>query len=280
MTKVPVYITFFFVLVVLLLSGSSCRKSDRNKDNDLQSARDISLAYAGWNDLNRQLNVFAGSLPDLNPAPGPYVNTACGTVSVTPALPNPTFPKVATINYGNVNCTGPDGAVRKGMIVATFTGNYRDSLTVITITPSNYYFNGFKIDGTFTITNKGRNAAGNPVFTDNAANVVYTYPSGKTVSWNSTQTREMTQGSTTPDIFDDIYQLNGTGVATGSEATLINTYISQPIVFSLDCPWIKSGTLYVDPVNLGNRYINFGTGNCDNKATVWIFGANYSLDLY
>jgi len=280
MTKVPSFLLTVFVLVVFAGMLSSCRKSDRNSDTDLQNARDMSLAYACWNDLVRQLNVFASSQPDVNATPGPSVNVACGTIAVTPALPNPTFPKIGVIDYGSTNCEGTDGATRKGQLIASFTGNFRDSLTVITITTNNYYVNGNKVDGTFTITNKGRNAAGHPLYTDKTTDAVFTYSNGKKVDWKGTQTREMIQGDTTALIFDDVYQLSGTAVGTGSDGNLLNAYISQPLIFSMDCPWIKSGTLYLDPANLGNRFINFGTGDCDNKASVWIFGGNFPLYLY
>jgi hypothetical protein len=277
------FIAFFlpvFVFCIGLFGVSSCSKSDRSKDTDLQAGRDMSLAVSCWNDLFRQMNMFAGSQADLNTIPGPAVLNACGTVTVVPALPDTTFPKTFTIDFGASNCAGPDGAQRKGKIIATFSGKYRDSLTTISITTSNYYFNNFKIDGTFSIHNNGRNSSGNQWFTETASNAVFTYPTGVIVKWSSVQKREMIQGASTPVIFDDVYQITGNAIGNGSDGSLINTYIDKPLVFSMDCPWIESGTLYLDPANLANRFVDFGTGACDNKADVWIFADKYTLYLY
>jgi hypothetical protein len=279
MKKVPAFIFSLLIISVLVYSLSSCSKTDRSKDTDLQSSRDMSLAYACWNDLNRQLNDFAGSQPELNAVPGPVVLNVCGAVTVTPPSPSLVFPKYLTINYGNANCGGPDGSNRRGQIIASFTGNYRDSLSVITISTNNYYFNDYKVDGNFTIINKGRNAAGHPWFKETAANAVFTNKNGTKVAFNFNQNREMIQGDTTLLVFDDVYQLTGTGGGISSDGNPITAYIDQPLVFSMDCPWIKSGTLYLDPTNLGNRFINFGAGQCDNTADVWIYGDKYTLYL-
>jgi hypothetical protein len=276
MKKVPGFSLFLILVATLSIPFiSSCSKSDRSKDTDLQSAKDMSLAYAIQNDINRQLNVFAGSQPELNAVPGPVVSNPCGGTAVTGAV----FPKVDSISYGITDCTGPDGANRRGTLVATFTGNYRDSLTTITVSPRNYYFNGYKVAGVFTIKNMGMNWAGHPWFQEKAVSCYFNYPDGKLVTWTSTQTREMIQGWSTPVVFDDVYQLQGTASGTSSDGNYMNVYINTPLVFSMNCPWIESGTLYLVPINLGNRFINFGTGACDNTADLWIYGDKYKLYL-
>jgi hypothetical protein len=73
------------------------------------------------------------------------------------------------VNFGATNCQGNDGRNRRGALVTiAFTGKYRDSLTVITVTPQNYFVDDNQVTGSKTITNKGHNAAHHLVYEINA----------------------------------------------------------------------------------------------------------------
>ncbi|MFI5148931.1 MAG: hypothetical protein ACHQRM_04305 [Bacteroidia bacterium] len=255
---------------------TSCHKSDRSNDTELKSARDMSLALSSWNDVFRQLDVFASQQADVNSVPGPGIYTGCGTVTVVPALPSTVYPKTMTVNYGPTDCQGPDGAMRKGQLIMTFTGNYRDSLTFITISPVNYYFNDVAVNGTFTIRNKGMNSLGHPCFTETVSGGTCT-SSTMNVTWNANFTKEWMVGSSTPYIFDDVYQISGTATGISTDNNSFAVYITAPLQFSLSCPWIEKGNLYLNPANIAHRYIDFGTGTCDNQADVWIFGTKMTL---
>jgi len=273
-----------FLLVLLFsvsfLVISSCRKNDRAQDTELQSARDMSLALSAWNDIFRQTEILAGSQADLNAIPAPFIYTNnCTSVAVNPALPNTSFPKVFTMDYGNTNCQGPDGAFRRGQIIATLSGNYRDSLTTIVITTNNYFLNDNQISGTYTILNKGRNRAGHPNFSESVANGRSARPHSNPVSWNSKFTREWIHGDTTSTVFDDVYLLSGNATGTTSESNTFAVFINTPLRFTMNCPWFESGQLYLNPAGLAHRFIDFGTGACDNTAAVWIFGAKSTLYL-
>jgi hypothetical protein len=267
------------VVFLVFLGTSSCNKSDRSKDTELQSTRDMSLALSGWNDVFRQLEIFASQQADVNTTPGPYIYDPCGTVSVVPPLPSLVFPKTMTINFGTSDCKGPDGAKRRGQLVAIFSGNYRDSLTVITVTPVNYFFNESELSGTYTFVNKGRNSNGQPWFVETILNGVSTSSLGN-VNWKANYSRVWTGGNSTPVVFDDIYLISGTATGVSTDNNSFAVYINQPLQFAMNCPWIEAGTLYLNPNNIAHRYINFGTGNCDNTADVWIFGDKYTLNQY
>jgi hypothetical protein len=270
---------FFALLFCASLFLLSCHKSDREKETEMQSSRDMSLAMDAWIDIFRQADIFAGAQPDLNTVPGTPVNTTCATISVVPALPNPSFPKVLTVDYGSTDCTCPDGAKRRGQLIVSMTGNYRDSLTAITIYTNGYFLNGNSIAGTYTIKNKGRNAKGNKTFVEQVLHATCQRPGSLAVNWNFSGSREKIGGDTTALVFDDVYLLSGTATATSSKGASFAVYINQPLQFSLYCPWIVSGTLYLNPANLPSRFVNYGTGNCDNQADVWIFGSKYTLYL-
>ena len=50
------------------------------------------------------------------------------------------------------------GKERRGKIIITYTGKYRDSLSVITTTFDQYYVNNNWIQGERIVTNNGRNS--------------------------------------------------------------------------------------------------------------------------
>ncbi|HXC07133.1 MAG TPA: hypothetical protein VNZ86_20375, partial [Bacteroidia bacterium] len=110
MCKKPIFI-FSALWLCLVLGISSCRKSDRSKDTELQSARDMSLALSGWNDVFRQLQILASQDTNVNVTAGPVIYTGCATVTVNPAHPVVIYPKTMIIDYGTGDCKGPDGAL-------------------------------------------------------------------------------------------------------------------------------------------------------------------------
>jgi hypothetical protein len=280
MTKILPNSAFLVVLLVSAFVFSSCKKNDRSNDTELLSSKDLSLALAGWNDIFRQTEILAAAQPDLNTVPAPAVYTGnCTFVAVNPALPNTTFPKVFTMDYGYTNCQGPDGAYRRGQIIATLSGKYRDSLTTISITLNNYFFNDNQISGTYIILNKGRNAAGHQCYAETVTNGKNIRLNSKPVSWSSKFTREWIQGDTSGVVFDDVFLLSGNAFGTTSLLNNFTVTINTPLRFAMNCPWIQSGSLYLNPSALAPRFIDFGTGACDNQAAVWIAGDKSTLYL-
>jgi hypothetical protein len=256
---------------------ASCHKSDRDTDTETQSATDYSIAEACWKDVFKQLDDAAAVTADVNRYSVPVVTT-CYTVTVTPALPNTTFPKTVTIDFGT-GCTGPDGIVRKGMISAVFSGKYRDSLTTITITPANYYIDGYKVQGTKTITNQGH-INGVATFSVNVQNATITTPDNKMITWNSQRTNRWVAGeSTLGTVLDDMYEVSGSGNGTGTKGNSFTMTITTPLRVETGCRYITKGVLKLQPANLEERVIDFGSGTCDDKATVSILGNSYEITL-
>ena len=126
------------------------------------------------------------------------------------------------------HCTGPDGIVRSGQILANLTNCYIDSGSVTTITFNNYYVNGNKITGTEIITNEGRNSLGQPVFGVQVQNGNL-YSSNGVTTYNSVQQRTWIQGyNTLLNPMDDVYLITGTanGVNASGTTYSIVTYFS------------------------------------------------------
>ena len=190
-------LTSISLLLAVALVTTSCRKND-DEANDLetQSSTDSYLMDANINDAIKEVD-WAANENNLGKS-GPTI-----TIDSTSS------PKVMIINYG-AGTLCADGKLRAGKIRVTYTGKYRETGTVITITPDSFYQNGNKLEGIKTITNNGRKANGHLYYTIEVSNAKLTTVDGKVRTWTSTRNREWIEGEGTKAFNDDVYQITGT----------------------------------------------------------------------
>jgi hypothetical protein len=200
----------------------------------------------------------------------------CATVTIDTNV----FPRTMTINFGDVNCLCHDGKYRRGKIIITFTGRYRQPGTVITHGFENYFVNDRSVDGTKVVTNMGENENGNLYFTIEVVGVIQKPDGGGTFSWNSSRVREWIQGSDTPNRWDDIYLITGTAQGIRPSGLTWEREIMTPLRVELACRFIVSGTIEMRPQDRPVRLLDYGNGDCDNEATVTINGETYTIHLH
>ncbi len=273
-------------LSIIAISGifcfSSCKKKDMSeKDSDTSSASDQSLASSAVNDLTsisdeagRNYSVSSFKIVEANG----LLAASCAMVTVDTLA----AAKTITVNFGTTNCLCNDGRNRRGSIILSFTGKYRDSLTVITVNPVNYFVNDNQVSGTKTITNKGHNAANHLVY-EISANMTIVKASGAgTVSWSSTRQREWITGEGTLTWSDDIYSITGSASGTSASGNSFSSIITSPLIrnMSLSCrKHFTQGVLEHTPNGKATRIIDYGNGACDDQATVTINGNTYTITL-
>jgi hypothetical protein len=269
------YTTLKAGLLALTLSGAlfvtSCRRHN-TVDSDTSLAGDNALSEATYTDV---LNI-ADDASDKNTGDNLSnykTSSNCATVTHD-TLSNP---KTITVDFGTVNCLCNDGRYRRGKILVSYSGHYRDSGSVHTITFNNYYVNDKHVMGSKTVTNMGHNTSGQSYFTI-VVNGLIIKPSGDSVIWNSNRVRTWTAGESTATRLDDVYSI--TGSASGSKGGYSYTMtITNPLVKSVDCQWISSGTIELQPSGKALRIIDFGTGACDDQASVTIGGTVHTITL-
>ncbi|GBL35004.1 hypothetical protein EMGBS15_05990 [Filimonas sp.] len=264
--------SLYALAITATLFLTDCKRSDKDKDNDTEIAGDNALSESSYNDV---LNIADDASDKSTGDNLSNYKTASNCATVT----HDTFstPRTITIDFGAVNCLCNDGRYRRGKILVSYSGHYRDSGSVHTITFDSYFVNDRHIMGSKTVTNMGHNTAGHSYFSI-VVNGLIVKPSGDSISWNSNRTRTWTQGESTPGKMDDVYEI--TGSASGTKGTTSYTMlITQPLVRSLDCNWIQSGTFELQPSGKPLRTFDFGNGTCDNTATVTINGTVYTITL-
>jgi hypothetical protein len=264
--------TLIPALAIAMLSG--CKKE--LLDTDTYVALDNSIADGAFQDMMGVVNQQAaiGGLSGLTSGTG-YGKLAedCTTVTFSEAIG--VFPNTMTVDFG-ASCTGYLGIERSGKIYATFTGPYITEGSSITITTENYYVNGSKVEGTKTVVNEGLSAAGNPFFSVVVVDGIITLETGETITWNSSRTREWLEGDETYEIEDDVYALSD-GIAADFAVSGINrngvaftAHIAESLIKRMDCKYITAGILEVTPEGMLTRELDFGSGDCDNQATLTI----------
>lgn len=262
------------LLLALLTFSSSCRKE--RDDNDLAVSRDNALAESSFNELkNIADEAYSGNMV-IYRAPQDTLIFGCATV-IRDTTANP---KTITVDFGSVNCACNDGKNRRGKVIVSYTGAYRDPGTVITHTTNQYFVNDNQVIGTKTVTNEGRNGSNNLWYSIVVNGQVIKANNGGTITWNSTRQREWIAGeSTLLNWLDDVYLITGTANGIAATGETFTATITSPLRKELSCYHFVSGTLKVEPANHAERIIDWGSGTCDNTATVTINGNTYTISL-
>jgi len=135
------------------------------------------------------------------------VLASCATITITP-FDLTTFPKIIVVNFGTTNCLCNAGRYRRGKLNLVTTGWVRNSGTVITITPQDYYVNNNKVEGQNTISNKGRNTAGHINYDIVVHGTISTFEG--TTSLDCVRNHEWIEGDNTIfNPWDDVFLIRG-----------------------------------------------------------------------
>ena len=278
--------TKIYLLAAVLTFGffflSSCKKDEI--DGDTTSSEDNSLAENMFEDVSKVVDETLKS-NDLDGTKSYNFNHNygdCGVVTIYPA--GRVFPKNITIDFGDTNCVGNDGVSRRGKITVTITDYYRNAGSVRTTTFDNYFVNDYKVEGTRTVTNDGRNEAGHLSFTIEVSGATVTSPEGEEITWQSNRTREWIEGEETTvltdglnGILDDVYSITGNSSGVNRFGKSYTITITKALRVEADCFWISEGTTEIAPEDRKVRTLDYGDGTCDNKATVTIDGKTFNI---
>jgi hypothetical protein len=211
---------------------------------------------------------------------------ACYTVSITQVTQGQNFPLRIEIDFGT-GCTGRDGRLRSGKIITEYTGRLvvsgKSAVTVF----KDYKVDGVQVEGTLKITNTGD--VNTRQFTIDIINAKLTKPNGNYTKWNSKRVLTQVEGLGTPDLhIDDVFTITGNAsgeVRTSTFATTWESSITDPLRKRFACSYISKGAVKIIRRNLSadSKWIailNYGTGICDNKATLTVNGVERQIILY
>jgi hypothetical protein len=189
-----------------------------------------------------------------------------------------------TIDFGTEGCALENGNVLKGKMSITFSANFNTSEQTITYSFDGFMHNGKKLQGTKTITRSLKStellAAVHPVSAC-SIDLTITFEDGKTYTRTGNRVREMVEGYETKGNWDDnVFLVTGSGSTTMPNGDKCSSTIKTPLRFVAACkkPFPVSGTV-LKVKNDTEALVDFGTGECDNLATVTIAGVTTTIEL-
>lgn len=192
----------------------------------------------------------------------------CTSIQVEPD--DSTYPKTVTINYGE-GCICRDGKFRKGAIILYFTGPIRRPGSELVITFRDYYVNRAHVEGRKTIDNLSEN--GVIKYSTKVENGAITWPNGRGFKFEAGKMVTQVDGMDTRTIRDDVYSIEGRSQVSYANGFTVTRNTETPLIKPVACNWFVQGVLKVTINSNRVFYIDFGNGECDNKATVkWANG--------
>ncbi|MFT4679518.1 MAG: hypothetical protein ACI84C_000405 [Flavobacteriales bacterium] len=262
----------FVVAAGLILLAVSCKK-DKETEYSIYSSQDNSRAEDLFNDVFKVVDEVASDTEGIR---GGMAASCIDNI----VIDTTSTPMSILIDFGDDDCESDDGRVRKGSILVTFTGRYREEGTVIVYEPNGYSVNGYIVDGTKTVTNLGENAIGNIEFAIEIEDGEITAPdNGYTMSWEASRIREWVEGDNSWFLIDDAYEITGSSVGVNRNGIPYTTQITSPLRAEIVCPYLTSGVMEIVPEGRETRVIDFGGGDCNNTVTVTVGGQTFSIAL-
>ncbi|MCF8295587.1 MAG: hypothetical protein K9I34_05930 [Bacteroidales bacterium] len=267
-----------FLLLGLSLFFASCDRFD-NPVVDNSDTRDDALAeslFDNTSDVADEAYKFSSSASFKSYTAN---DTLFIGTCVTITLDTVSFPYLLTIDFGTTNCLCNDGKYRRGAIQVSFNGGYRQPGTVLSYSFNDYYVNDNKLEGSKVVTNNGYTADSTLMYSVQVIGTIYKANNAGVITWNADKTREWIEGINTWIKWDDVYLLEGTAEGVDVNGNNWSREITSPLRKELNCGHIVSGTMEFTRENHPTRYIDFGTGTCDDTITVTVNGNIYTVTL-
>lgn len=200
----------------------------------------------------------------------------CYTITVVPSQPG-LFPKTVTIDFGN-GCLGRDGKFRKGKIVTIYTNRMLVPGAKVSTTFAGYHVDSFHIEGTHITENTSvSNMQGLKVSVIDGK--ITNINTSKWRKWNSVKNIVQIEGNGTANFpLDDVYKITGAATGSNSSGNSWSSTIVEPLIKKFTCRWIVKGTVRL--VRNGREaLLDYGNGNCDNIAIIYINGVAHRITL-
>jgi hypothetical protein len=262
----------------LSLTNASCQKDDAPSEAPAEETRVVELTSqkavtdALYDDVSMEVIRTSADNGLTQPI---TVQQACATVSIVPQDPT-VWPKTITVDFGNAGCNGLNGYLRKGKIIYTLDRRLLNDGAVLNVNFDNYSVNGYKLEGTYTITNNGSTRGLN--ITIVLSNGRVTYPDGTVYSKSSNTTWVQSAGQTTFNILDDEYSVTGNGAISDASGNRLTATTRGALLRRVNCTNTVSGQADLTYNNIAG-VLDFGSGACDRNAMITVGGKNYEVLL-
>lgn len=206
---------------------------------------------------------------------------SCGVTN----LDTSSLPFVYTIDFGS-GCTSNNGKTRSGKIVVTFDNKKMMTIgAAANINFQNYEVDNIQISGDFFIQNKAFNDDGNLVFGlqfDIQGKLESSPINASTMQSVSTIDYEWITGMGTPTVEDDQFAAQGDFIGKDENGVDYAAHIIKSIVKSRSTtcsPYFIAGKIEYTQNSQPDVFIDYGSLDCDNLATLMVNGQSQTIIL-
>lgn len=189
-----------------------------------------------------------------------------------------------TVDFGSTDCRCADGRYRRGKIIVTFYGRYKDSASSHTINLSNYYVDDIHIGGSKIVTNMGRNSSGQYYYSVHVNDSII-WATDSITTRTATRTRTWVSGYSTSYRFDDVYNITGADTLTRANGHVFYFSITAPLRVQVGCPYIESGIVTISSSSfaVSPHTLDYGSDTtcpATGAATLTIGSHTYSIIIH
>jgi len=270
------------LLTATLLWAASCKKDNNTTSDSTTNNNAASMATSGASADNAYDDAFGVALQTgsdqnldlLTKKPGGAAEVVqniegtyyCANVSVS----GTSFPITLTVDFGS-GCKSADSIERSGSITYVFSGHLSVPGTTITATFNNYTVNGYKINGTYSISNTTTNIDA-PQITTAVTGGSIQFPSDTSYAFSGTKIISVSAGSIA-DISSLVFTITGGYKISSSFGDSLTATVTTPLERKITCRYIDQGVIsftYSKGSSSASGTLDFGDGTCDDTAVVTI----------
>jgi len=266
-------VIFAASLLVFATSFSACQKSETS-DPVIDTVQDDDQSTALLDNVQAEADEVATmSTAAKSSAEFALMAGGSGTRTIVKSFSGDTI--IRTITYADyINPNAANGHIKNGTIIVKVLGGPAQATFVKITTLQNFNIDGIKIEGKRVVTKTADHQ-----FNDVLTGGKVTFTDNTFITRNADHTRTWTAGYDTPlDITDDTYTFEGTASGTNRKGKSYTRTITNPLVIEATCRWIVEGTFEI-VADTKTAILDYGTGTCDNNATLTINGKTYDITL-
>lgn len=198
---------------------------------------------------------------------------AANEASKTPGIKS--FPKQITLDYDLL-----DGIVSTGKIIISITDSILKVGAEAEVAFENFSHKGHLVSGTATIINEAVNENDKPVF-EQICEFEISSEKGS-VEWKTDRQFIWLEGSETKSSDDDVFSVNGNANGKSSGGTAFEVLMVESVMISNSCEYISKGVVQIEAdldAIVKKAIIDYGDGECDNKAIVTMNNEDEEIEL-
>jgi hypothetical protein len=190
-------------------------------------------------------------------------------------------PHTLVVRFGDNDCICKDGRKRRGSIIIKYNGHYSDTSMVHTITFTDYFVNGNQVTGDIQLVRVDTTITNNSyykVVVNDSMNISQKPLNSQMVAWRGNLVRRWVTGFETGDRGDDVFSISGNATLTRANGHAYGASISAPLQVALGCDYVRAGVVNITGYK-GGRRLDYGSGDCDPSAKLFIGVNSYDLVL-